>query len=433
MTERVAQKNPTTLEEVEREINDLYLIKDKGVIRIILAAVIANILGISAKPVWLLLLAGSSGGKTVLLQLLDGLKEYIMPIDELTVNTMASGYKGSREEVSLLHKANGLILVFKDFTTLLSMNKENLRTVMGQFRAIYDGSYEKKTGNAGDVSWAGKIGIIAGGTTSVQRLMRQYTDQGERFINYLIEQPDPIEMTTRAIFNRKNIKEKEESIKNNVADWVRGTLASASRENFDIPEDIQKEMILIANFSTLARSPVKMNFKDEEVEFVPEREMPARMATMLTNLALTFIIMNPEGVLAPADATILYKCALDSIPSDRRLILRLLTQYKTGSTKSLAVALNYPTNPVRNWCSQLTALGMLVRRAKGEGSSDTWTLLDEWREIMHKYEGIEMKEVALTVTEEEELKMDNLSAERDQELMKKILENDKADAIFDSL
>ena len=57
------------------------------------------------------------------------------------------------------------------------MNEEGLREIMGQLRSIYDGEFTKRTGNANDVVWSGKIGIIAGGTIASQRKMRQNTKQ----------------------------------------------------------------------------------------------------------------------------------------------------------------------------------------------------------------------------------------------------------------
>lgn len=388
------------LKDVEKAIKEVYLIEDNGVIPIMLSTVISNKKNKNDKPVWLLLLAGSSSGKTALLQTLDQIGEWLIPVDTLTTNTFASGLARS-EEVSLLHKANNGLLVFKDFTTITSMNEEGLREIMGQLRGVYDGSFNKKTGNGKDVNWVGKIGVIAGGTIAVQRKMRQFSEQGERFINYSIRQPDSIEMTRRAVNNQKDLKQKELELSKIVAEYVNGILENKEAIDLTLDEEFKEKMIQVADFATLARSPVILDKKTGKVAWVPEREMPARVAMQLTNLGSTFVIMVPEHKLLNEHKLILYKCALDSIPAERRLVLKILTKYQSASTKNIAIHLNYPTDPVASWCAQLNALKMVERVAKGDGNSDAWILKSQYRKVMSEYEQIEMLHESLTPTKDE--------------------------------
>lgn len=387
------------IKELEKEIQDVYLLNDKGIIRIILATVLANKLGLSSKPVWLLILAGSSSGKTALLQTLEKIGDWIIPVDTLTTNTFASGLARS-EEVSLLWKANNGILVFKDFTTLTSMNEEGLRELMGQFRAIYDGSFDKKTGNGQDVKWVGRIGVIAGGTIAVQRKMRQFSEQGERFINYIIKAPDSKEMTRRAVKNQRKLKEKEEYLAEVVASFINTKLLEVQDDDLKIPEDIENEIIEVADFCTLARSPVILDKRTGKIEFVPEREMPSRVAIMLTNIAISLMMISNEKELSRENALILYKTAMDSIPVERRMILRLLAQYRGSTTKNLAVKLNYPTGPILSWLGQLNARNLIIR-AGTNGTSDVWKIKDEFKNIVLRYEDLQEINEDLQPTEEE--------------------------------
>ena len=387
------------IQELEKEIQDVYLLNDKGIIRIILATVLANKLGLSSKPVWLLILAGSSSGKTALLQTLEKIGDWIIPVDTLTTNTFASGLARS-EEVSLLWKANNGILVFKDFTTLTSMNEEGLRELMGQFRAIYDGSFDKKTGNGQDVHWYGRVGVIAGGTIAVQRKMRQFSEQGERFINYIITAPDSKEMTRRAVKNQRKLKEKEDYLAEIVGTFINMKLLEAQKEDLKIPEDIENEIVEVADFCTLARSPVILDKRTGKIEFVPEREMPSRVAIMLTNIAIALMILTNEKELSNDNALILYKTAMDSIPVERRMILRLLAQYRGSTTKNLAVKLNYPTGPILSWLGQLNARNLIIR-AGTNGTSDVWKIKDEFKKIVLRYEDLQEINEDLQPTEEE--------------------------------
>src|SRR3990167_3788664 len=94
---------PISYVELKAVINKWMLIVDPGVVKLLCATIYANIL--QSDPVWLFLIAPSSGGKT---ELLNGLLKnpdcYFL--SQLTPNTLLSGYKGSKErEPSLDRKS----------------------------------------------------------------------------------------------------------------------------------------------------------------------------------------------------------------------------------------------------------------------------------------------------------------------------------------
>jgi len=388
------------IEDVEKAVGEVYLMKDTGVIRAVLATVVGNLIDPKTPPIWLILLAGSSSGKTIMLNLLNKLENYIMPVDTLTTNTFASGLKRD-EETSLLHKANRKILIFKDLTVLTTMNEEGQREIMGQFRAIYDGSFNKKTGNNADIDWKGKIGVLGAGTIAVQMKMRQYAQNGERFLNYIIDIADPREITMRAMMNQKKLALEEERLAIFVAKFVNQILNAAKNKSGEIPQEIMEEMADVADFCTLARSPVIMNKKNVAiVDYVPEREVGPRMGTMLMHMANALMFISRENYLSNENAKILYKIGLDSIPVDRRLILTLLTRYRSSTTKNIAIKLNYTTETVRAWLNQLNALKMVDRRK--DGQNDVWTLRKQYKIVMNKYVGIEDLDIDLQVSDDEE-------------------------------
>lgn len=416
-----------TIEMVEKAVNSVYLLVDPGIIRIVIATVLGNRLKLSDKPIWLLILAGSSAGKSAILDIILKCGPWIIPIDSLTTNTFASGLKRD-EETSLLHKANDGILVFKDFTTLTSMNEEGLREIMGQLRGIYDGSFNKKTGNNVDVDWKGKIGIIAGGTGAAARKMRQFSEQGERFINYIIQVADSEEMAIRAMENVASLKEKEEELRTIVANFINQRLKSTRKESLTIPKELKLQMIRIANFATQARSPVTMNKKDPTVvEFVGDREQPSRMAMMLANIATALMIIEDERELSNFNAQILYKTALDSIPVERRMVLRILAEFREANTKALAQKLHYDTTIVRSWCNQLNSLKMIERIAggKGKGTADVWRLKEEYKNTMCKYENIDEVDEILEDDGSDDDDIESAYATKDQKNDKMLEELDK--------
>ena len=341
---------------------------------------------------------------TMVIDLISKCGPWIVPVDTLTTNTFASGLNLNKE-TSLLHKASNGILVFKDFTGIMNLNEEGLKDIMGQLRNIFDGSFTKRTGNGNDVEWKGKIGVIAGGTIASQRKMRQFSEQGERMINYIINLADSKMIAKRALGNRKGSKDRAEDLADMVAKFVNQKIDAGEKFNLKISNEMEDEMIDVADFATRARSPVTMDKKDPSVVlFVGDREIPTRVAIMLTNIAFALMIICDENELSNENANIIFKTALDSIPVERRIVLSVLAKYRSATTKAIAMSLHYPTTTVRAWLSQLNALRMITREAsegKGSGNSDSWELRDEYKTVMIKYENIEAVDAVLTEPEGE--------------------------------
>lgn len=390
------------IEDVEKAVRDVYLIKDEGIIKLLAGFVLSNRKNLSDPPIWLIIFGGSSSGKTIMVQLISECGKWVVPVDTLSSNTFLSAAKLDKS-ASLLDEAKNGILVFKDFTTIISMQEDGLREVMGQMRAIYDGEFSKRVGNGNSQTWKGKVGILGAGTIDVQRKMRQYAKNGERFLNYIPEVADAKEIGYRSMANQKNIRIKEKELAIIFKKFITKKISEEFTLDEDSMEEFEKEMVDIAEFCTLARSPVEMNFKNPcIVNFIGDREMPGRMAMMLKSLGIGILMACEQKKLDHKIAKILYKVALDSIPVERKIILILLAKYESAKTRNVAIRLNLTTDTVRAWLAQVNALGM-VKREAGEGrNGDTWTLKQEYKDLLIKYLDIEEEYAPLEVTKEEE-------------------------------
>jgi hypothetical protein len=387
------QPEKLTFEYVMQEIKKTYIIKDEGIVKLIFAVVISNRKNRKDKPVWLLYLGGSSSGKSILTQLLSKVGPWIIDVDTFSVNTLASGFAGDGKDHSLLHKANHGVLVFKDLTTLLSMNRDSLSAIMGQLRAIYDGKFDRPLGNGKDVKWLGKVGIIATGTIDVQRRMREYSKYGERFLNYIPEVANGKDMARKAIRNQGSIAEQEEYLAELVSRFINQKLEEDYDLSREISYEIENRMVDIADLCTLARSPVNMNERNPAVvDYVPEREQPPRMAMTLKNTAIALMHISSEKEMSKENEDIIYKVALDSIPVERKMVLELLTEYRGGVTSNIATRLNLSTETVRAWLNQLDALKLIDRFSGSGRAGDLYSLRKEYKDVLSEYLGIETQD-----------------------------------------
>ena len=390
-----------TIEDVEDAVKEVYILKDTGIIKLLAGFVLANRKYKGDNAIWLLIIGGSSSGKSIMIQLLSKCGPWVMPVDTLTTNTFISAFN-SDKPISLLDKVNYGILLFKDFTTILSINGDALAAIMGQLRAIYDGEFSKSTGNQNSKVWVGKVGIIGAGTIDVQRKMRQYSQKGERFLNYITEIADPVGLGLRSLKNSRDIKKKESELAELFAQFINQKLSENFVQDQNFIEKYDNEIVAVANFCTLARSPVTMNFKNPAiVDFVGDREMPGRMAVMLKNLGTGIMYACDEKVLSQETAKILYKVAMDSIPAERKMVLTILAEYNSATTRNIAIKLHLPTVTVLAWLNQVNALRMVDRSSGGERNSDIWILKQEYKDVLQEYLGIQGKDQNLDVSDEE--------------------------------
>lgn len=393
-----------TIEDLEKEYEKVFLLKDRGLVRVVCATIIAN--RMSLDPVWMLLIAPSSGGKSEIIQAISGL-EFVHPISDLTPNTFASGQKKVGRETSLLLRLNNGIMAFKDFTSLLSKNREARQEIMGQLREIYDGQYVKHTGTGESVVWRGKVGAIAGSTEAIYSNLNELSAMGDRFIMYMIEQPDRIEVARRVLENAHNMQEKREHLQQCFKHYILGVIEKMNEDELELAPEVKENLLIVADFATRVRSAVLTDFKTGLVDFVPSQEMPMRVTSQLYTIASGFMAMRKSEPKLLGDASnsfklseleqkLLYKIAFDSIPRNRRDILHPLAQYAHGvRTKGLAAFLNLPTASVGKQLSHINALGICRRFARGGKDGDLWKMPDEYRKILIDLEHIEVKDTEL--------------------------------------
>lgn len=156
----------THLKDIKDKYKEVFLIEDDMILDVVCAIAIATKL--KSDPLWLLIVGGSSSGKSELIGIL-GKVPFNHPISSMTENTFLSNMRTSDgREASLLHRigVNGMITM-KDYTSILSMRSEKRDLIVSQMREIYDGKLDKEAGNGNPQHWEGKINWIGAVTDSV--------------------------------------------------------------------------------------------------------------------------------------------------------------------------------------------------------------------------------------------------------------------------
>lgn len=372
--------------ELKAVVDKWLLVVDPGLVKLVLAVVIAN--RIPSDPIWVFLLAPSGGGKTEIMNGLLKCPDYY-PLSQLTPNTFLSGYKSKDKPASLLLRlGTGKTLGFKDFTSLLDGNKDDLKELLGQFRDIYDGYMVKITGTGDEIPWKGKLGFIAGSTPIIEQRMATIGALGERFLNYKVKQPIRKDLRAKMKLNIGKEGNMREEIQDAFAGYLKGV--SIPQLLPVIPEVVHSSIESMSDFISVSRAVVmRAHDTKQEIEYIVEPEMSSRTYKQLYTLATALIIMN-GGTWEAEDDYILKRLAISSVHSVRYNLIRAVMSYSTQvKTTTLAMELGYPTSTTRRYLEDLSAISMdegrvkiLRRTHQGKGKPDLWEVTPEMKEIL---------------------------------------------------
>lgn len=375
-------------QKLESEIDEYLLLEDRMIVRLLCATVTANRMP-QLDPTWLFVISNSSGGKSELLSAMsyaNGCWEQ----DNLTSKTFISGATRGGVETSLLHRLpkTSPILVFKDLTLLLDKDPKETAEIFSQLRLIYDGKLTASFGTGEDIKAEIHMGLIAGTTTAIEDTSAKQASMGQRAIRYVMKQPGRKEVTRRIMKSRN-----EKGMRTKMGEafkYYLDKVVVVPKEIPDLPDETIEDIVNLADMATSARSSVKRKEYDRNnrIERKDLPEMPGRMAKQLKNLGHAMMAMN-NGPLLPIDNKILYQLALDSIPSGRKEVMMAATRYSKVDLKSLAVDLKLPDDSVKIHLDDLIALDIMVKE-KGFYSSFTYHLRQDFRELIAKFENIEM-------------------------------------------
>jgi Domain of unknown function (DUF3854) len=331
-------------------------------------------------PVWLLIIDGSSGGKTELLMPLDALPD----VHLCAVLTEASLLSGTSRKERAEDATGGVlrqvgergVILMKDFTSVLSMQRDTRAQTLAVLREVHDGSWSRPVGTDGGqvLRWSGKCAVIAGCTEAWDTAHAVVSTMGDRF---LCVRP---QHESRTKFGKRASVGAGDEIE------TRAALAQAVRSLFNtptvLPAPVPDEDLLVdvADLVTLARSPIQRDGRGELV-LVLAPEMPGRFVKALTGLwnGLTALGCDTETAWR-----VVMRVAFDSMPRIRRRVLEVLAdgQKQTGPVRNAA---RLPLSTTKRALEDLHAHGVLEREeTEGGPKGDRWSLTEGYLEVWER-------------------------------------------------
>jgi hypothetical protein len=353
-------------------VEELFLVLvnqgDRVALRATLAAAAAN-LYLPGDPIWLMLVSGSSTGKTETAMALRDLPAVV------TVSTLsgdAALLSGTRGKERARAATGGLlrripnpgILLLKDFTSILSLQHDTRAKVLAALREVFDGRWDREVGTDGGMilHWEGHVGMVTCSTTQYDRAHAVISQMGDRFMLVRLDNRDQ-EAGALVALDGSDEKEGRDAL----AEATLGLLGHPPIEARLVAKQEDKEQLArLANFVTQARSPVARDYRGE-IELIHDREGPYRFLKQLHKVwqACGLLGMNHDEAWQVAA-----RIARDSLPLLRwRVCCSVMRQQKTAA---VAVDVGHPTMTTRRALEDLTAHAVVVREKFG--GDDTWTL-----------------------------------------------------------
>lgn len=382
---------PISYDEMMQVFHKWMLIADPYLIKFCLSCYCANEL--SQRAVWAIIIGPSGGGKTEVLNSLLPLKK-IFPLSTITTQTFLSGMPSTRDQ-SLLPKITNHMILIKDYTVILSMQKDAQAELQGQFRDIHDGAMTKVFGNGKSRDWSGKVSMLAACTEMYDSHQQRYAALGERFVNYRPIMPDRHEVARRSLANSAKQQDMTRELQNAVYAFIKGIDFTQYLTLPELPTEAQNELIDLAEFVTKSRSAVIRDFgMKKEILFVPTPEMPTRILQQVALVGQGAMILN-SGALKEEDMGMMYKVMLDSIPRTNVMVIKEMARSDAQTSREIADALGYPTPTISTYLENLAMLNVCSRKKgteKGDGNDHRWTLHPQYAEIIRRHYDIKTVE-----------------------------------------
>jgi hypothetical protein len=208
------------------------------------------------------------------------------------------------------------LLVIKDFTSILSADRNVRNTVLAALREIHDGEWERNVGFAGGrtLSWTGRIVVVAACTTAWDKAHMVIATMGDRFV---IVRGDTTagraEAALRAIANTG----REDAMRAELAVSIVALVAGVDLNVRDLADAERDRLIKLADIVTWARTGVERDYRGDVAD-VHAREMPTRFAKQLAQTVRGGMSLGMPAEIAMERAV---RYARDSIDPLRRELL----------------------------------------------------------------------------------------------------------------
>ena len=335
---------------------------------------VAAVEQLGGDPLWLMVISGPGNYNNETVGALIGAGAHVtstISSEGALLSGTSSKERAKDATGGLLRKvgARGLIVI-KDFTSILSMNRDSRATVLGALREVYDGRWERNVGTDGGrtLTWEGRLVVVAASTTSYDTAHAVIAAMGDRFA---VVRMDSTKGRTAAGRQALLNVDHETEMRAELAEVTGKLLAQIEPDEAVLTDDTMDDLLTAADLVTLARTAVETDFKGEPLT-AHAPEMPTRFAKMLGQVVrgARAIGMSQERALEAA-----LRVARDSIPPDRLTLLEYVRENPGTSTRGAAKGTHRAHTSTDRALGALELIG-LIEKDDAPNQAWAWSLSD---------------------------------------------------------
>lgn len=390
------------LATLKKLFKDHYYFSDENVIDVVLGVVAGN--HFDNDPLWLYLISAPSSGKTELL-LSTQLCEETFFLSDFTAASLISGYKDPpkeskprgkekntvemelnleaeagigdmaeteaeagdldlscrQEDYSLLPKLNGKVLVTKDFSVIHDKPAETRSQILAILRDVYDGFASRALGNSAPKGYHSRFNYLAGMTPDIEKSWSLNT-LGERFLMYRITIESPRDHARRALDNVR-MKKGALKVREQLQQAVKEFMDNLDRFEPEVDDEMTERILDLAQLLSTCRTYVHRE-KNDDMPCLPQPELASRVGKQLMRVGQSVALVRGRKKVTNQEFQVMKRIALDSLPTNRRLLLTALWQHEENPQPLETFASKVSRiskNTVRRELDNLTELGVVKR------------------------------------------------------------------------
>ncbi len=318
-------------------------------------------------PVWLLVVSGSGNAKTETVTALAGAGAHVTSTvtSEGALLSATSRKEAAKDATGGLLRKIGEsgVLVIKDVTSILSMNRDTRASVLAALREVYDGRWERNVGTDGGrtLTWTGRIVLIGAVTTAYDSAHAVIAAMGDRFALVRVDSNlGRLDSGAQALRNVGH----ETAMRAELSEVVTAVLDEIDTDCAELSEEAMRTLLAAANLVTLSRTAVERDQHGQVLE-AHAPEAPTRFAKMLGQL------MRGSQALGLTDdhgLSIALRVAGDSVPPVRLLVLGDVLAHPSSRTSDVVKRLQRPRSSIDRTLQELHLLGLVTLEDVSDGN-----------------------------------------------------------------
>jgi hypothetical protein len=250
------------------------------------------------------------------------------------------------------------IMVVKDFTSILSTDRNVRSSILAALREIHDGQWVRNVGTDGGqtLTWNGRIVVIGACTTAWDQAHAVVSTMGDRFV--LIRSDSHVGRIAGGRSAMRHAGD-EARMREELAAAVAGVVNSVDPNNvYALTEDDENIIVQAADVVTLARTGVELDYRGDVID-AHAPEMPTRFAKQLTQIMRGAVAVGMSHLDA---LRLVIRCARDSMPQLRLAVLADIAGNPDSPVINVRRRLQKPRATVDRALQALHTLGLLTCR-----------------------------------------------------------------------